>query len=84
LTPANGTYGRAGSNMLRSPSEGATVGLVRLDIATTTMRRRAGVYVEIVTTLLVELRYTDESVSGGRACVGRERGGDERAHQIML
>jgi hypothetical protein len=71
--------------MLVLASEGATVGLARLDMATKTLCRRAGVHVELLITLLVELRYKDESKSGGRACVGREKGGkNERAHRIGM
>jgi hypothetical protein len=51
------------------------VGLARMYMAATTLCCRAGVHVELVITLLVELRCTDESVSGGRACDGREKGG---------
>jgi hypothetical protein len=50
------------------------MGLARLDMATTSMCRRAGVHMELVTLLSVELRDKDESVSGGRADVGREKG----------
>jgi hypothetical protein len=50
------------------------MGLARLDMATTSMCRRAGVHVELVVTLSVELRDKDKSVSGGRANAGREKG----------
>jgi hypothetical protein len=72
-------------NKFRSTSEGATVGLARLDMTLTTMCCRTGEHVELVVTWLVDLWYTDESVSGGRACVGREkREGKERVHWIGL
>jgi hypothetical protein len=51
--------------MLRSELEGATVGLARLDMATTAMCRRAGMHGERDITLLVE------SAAHGRVGIGR-------------